>query len=158
MNDAVITPEMRRTIVRTTIHGARNALQVVYARASLSELKSQGTAVDLGAGGFTYKAAPKVDVKIPFSVTDQLADAARMEAQLGTQEISSEVFRFALDEVVRHVKSGGLYQICSLPWDNFLEADGTVAYGYRRYESNQAVGVVYYRAMQLMEDGRFTRV
>ncbi len=158
MNDAVVTPEMRRTIVRTTVHSVRNALQVVYARASLNNAKAQTTVVNSAAGVTTVKVAQAPDAKVPYSVTDQLVDGARLEAQLGTQEISSEVFRFAVDEVVRHVKSGGLYQICSLPWDNFLEADGTVAYGYRRYETNQAVGIIYYRAMQLMEDGRFTRV
>lgn len=157
MNDLVVTPEMRQALVRSTVHGVRNALQIVYAQASLKAKQSQGQVMDLGAGGFTYKSAPKKEMKIPYSVTDQLAEAERIEAQLGTREISSEVFRFAIGDWVLHVKSGGLYEICSLPWSNFLEADGTIAYGYRRIESNQAVGIIYYRAMQLMEDGRFTR-
>lgn len=62
--------------------------------------------------------------------------------------------RFPLYSYVRHIKSGGVYQILDLPSDNRLESTGEPAYGYRDIKGS---GPKWQRSQTEMEDGRFER-
>lgn len=60
--------------------------------------------------------------------------------------------KFKKSDVVRHIKSGGVYVVTNQPDFNRLAADNLPAYGYRSVMNN---GVRWWRCQSEMEDGRF---
>jgi hypothetical protein len=59
-------------------------------------------------------------------------------------------FKFGINDVVEHVKSGGHYVIAGLPNEYVIEATREPAYAYR-----MADGRVCVRCQSEFEDGRF---
>ena len=64
---------------------------------------------------------------------------------------------FFKNDTVRHVKSGGMYEIVFDRGDNMkLEASDEIAYGYRSTEPGNHP--IWLRAARKMEDGRFAHL
>lgn len=63
--------------------------------------------------------------------------------------------KFEVNNIVKHVKTGGLYRIVGTPDVYRLEADNTPAYAYISIEGDLHNNPIWVRGKSEMEDGRF---
>jgi len=62
-----------------------------------------------------------------------------------------EPILFPFESLIRHKKTGGVYEVRITPDVGRLEATNTPAYAYRSLDS----GLVWFRSQEEIEDGRF---
>jgi hypothetical protein len=64
--------------------------------------------------------------------------------------------KFEVGQIVKHVKTGGIYHIIGTPKDNYrLEHNNQPAYLYQSIEGDIYANPIWVRSQSEMEDGRF---
>lgn len=64
---------------------------------------------------------------------------------------------FELNDIVKHLKSGNVYEIVEIPkWNDVLEENMEPFYKY--YEKGKVAGIYFNRCKSQMEDGRFIKI
>lgn len=88
-----------------------------------------------------------------------MTPVARLRAALDRQsrryaKVDKHPPRFMPDEIIEHVRTGGMYMVLHSPPGVYIEKDQTPVYVYQSVADNR----IWIRPRIEMEDGRFRRI